>query len=55
MTGFSISARRLAALGGSQHFSKSFRSLPTSVEPDCRWSGSSCEAGQGQKRQKLKC
>ena len=28
-----LSARRLPPVGGSQHFSKSFRSLTTSVDP----------------------
>jgi hypothetical protein len=46
----SLSARRLAALGGSQHFSKSSLSLPTRVEPTAVSSGSSCAAQRGQSR-----
>jgi hypothetical protein len=43
----SLSARRLAALGGSQHFSKSSLGLPTRVEPTAVSSGSSCAAQRG--------
>ena len=43
----SLSARRLAALGGSQHFSKLSLSLPTRVEPTAVSSGSSCAAQRG--------
>src|SRR5919112_2407958 len=50
-----LSARRLALLGGSQHFSQSSRSLTNSVEPTAAGNGASRAPGRGPEREKLTC
>jgi hypothetical protein len=53
--GLRLSARRLATLGGSQHFSEPSRSVAASVEPTAAGNGTLCAAGSSSKREKLTC